>query len=467
MKLHSIRLKLTLWNVAILAVVLVLFLTAVHVAVRVYMLSAIDRRLERLATYQATPRTLAVQRGMIFSQTPGSRRPLRLLRVYNLSGRLLAPNGQPARNGEPPWDPRAFRQAAAGHRLFSTARPEGDDAPYRVFSCPFKHGSRQVGVVQAAFPLTEVVVLQNGLTLIILLLVPFALLAAGVGGLLVTNRALRPVRQIAATAEEINASDLSQRLPVAGDDEFAQLAVTINRMLGRLAGAFGQLERSIEQERRFTSDASHELRTPLTAIKANTSLALRGERTPEQYRDALRAADKAADLMTNLVNDLLLLARSDSGQLVLHPQAVDPATLFADAIALLERGEDHAAITIEIADPATRLWGDPQHLLRLITNLLQNALRYTPASGNITLAAAQHAETVTLTVRDTGEGIDPAHLAHLGERFYRIDPARARGGCGLGLSICKSIVAAHGGTLDITSTPGEGTTVTVTLPATH
>jgi len=469
MKLRSVRVRLALWNVGILALLLLLVLVTIHLTVRNYMLTAIDHRLTDMADrfalrLPAPPRPERRSPRDPAENDPGRRRNARLFRVFDQSGHLMSPEWEIAPQQEAPWDRAAYQLAVAGQSSLSTA--PSPEAQMRVYSRPLTRRNRQIGVIQLAFPLTELFVLQEGLTRMLLLITPFALLAAGIGGLVLTDRALRPVREIAHTADAVNAADLSHRLTVTGNDEFAHLAMTINRMLARLENAFTRLEQAIEQERRFTSDASHELRTPLTAVKANTSLALRGERTPDQYRAALRAADKAADVMTRLVDDLLLLARSDSEQIAPTCQSVDPANLFSEAIALQVNGTPHAPVRVDIADPSLRLWGDAHQLLRLISNLLCNALRYTPEDGRVMLSAVRQADHAVITVADTGEGIAAEHLAHLGERFYRIDPARARsqGGLGLGLSICKSLVAAHHGTIAFDSAPGEGTRVTITLP---
>jgi signal transduction histidine kinase len=252
---------------------------------------------------------------------------------------------------------------------------------------------------------------------------------------------------------------------VKGRDEFSELAATFNEMLGRLEQAFTHQARTLEQQRRFTADASHELRTPLTIIKANTSLALEEERSNAEYRRALAAADRAADTTTRIVQDLLLLARGDAGQLRLdrHP------TRFGE---VLERAAESfrvpasPPISVQLSDPSLMAPADPHHLLRLFNNLLENAVRHTPRTGRITISAFAEKDSVIVRVRDTGEGILPEHLPHVCERFYRVDTARTRrqGGTGLGLSICQSIVAAHGGSLTIDSKVGQGTTVTIRLP---
>jgi signal transduction histidine kinase len=258
---------------------------------------------------------------------------------------------------------------------------------------------------------------------------------------------------------------------VEGHDELSELAATFNGMLGRLEQAFLRLALALEQQRRFTADASHELRTPLTIIKAHTSLALEEERTNQEYRQALVAADRAADATTRIVQDLLLLARADAGQL--RPEAPPagmrrptPIREVLDSAAEAFRGPAIAPIRIELPDPSPAVPGDRSQLVRLFSNLLENAVRHTPPDGRIVVSVAEQPPGLVVRVADTGEGISPEHLPHVCERFYRVDAARTRrqGGTGLGLAICASMVEAHGGSLAIDSVVGRGTTVTVRLP---
>lgn len=227
-----------------------------------------------------------------------------------------------------------------------------------------------------------------------------------------------------------------------------------------------RLQRLIVQQRRFTADASHELKTPLTVIKANTSLALGDPTLDEDSRQTLGDIDRAAEMMSRLVQDLLLLARSDEGQLGRDRVELSLGDVLARAASGVRR-PGRAPVTLEIAESPPRVWGNEDELVRLFGNLLENAARHTPPTGRITVTANHAASTVRVRVCDTGTGIAPEHLPHLGERFYRVDPARARkdGGSGLGLAISRSIAEAHGGTLMFESKLGTGTVVTVTLPA--
>jgi two-component system OmpR family sensor kinase len=270
------------------------------------------------------------------------------------------------------------------------------------------------------------------------------------------------VKELTGAAAGIRPDQLSRRLPVSGTDEFDELAATFNGVLGRVETAFAERERAIAQLRRFTADASHELRTPLTTIKANTGVALTEAEPSPEHVHALRQIDRAADRMTALVQDLLLLARSDAGQLSFDLANVSLQEVVRDAVESLPDGPQ-APITVEGCEAT--VCGDREHLRRLFLNLLQNAVRHTSASGTITVTVEATSGRPAVRVRDTGAGIAPAHLPHLGQPFYRADAGRNRkhGGAGLGLAICRSIAAAHHATLTIESTPAVGTTVTVTF----
>lgn len=470
---RSVRFRLLVWNIGVLALVLSAFLVLAHVTVRTYLLTSVDRRLhgmaDRLAEFAFRPELrpppppsgARPSRRFEFN----GRRRFQELRLYNSQGQQLGPDGMVEDAPGTPWDLTALRRVRDGGVITSIVTH--DEERLRVYTRPVVREGKRLGVIQVSSNFSEAEAMLDGLTRLQLILMPIALLVAAFGGFFLTDRALQPVRRITEAAEQLDSTDLSQRLPATGADEFAHLATTMNGMLARIQASFDRLRESFERERRFTADASHELRTPLTGLKANTSLALRGERTPAQYREALQAADQAADRMTRLVGDLLLLARSDSGQLSLQPEPVDPEDICREAVALTARAPGHAAVRLQVAADAGCIAGDREHLVRLVANLVENALRYTPETGTVTLTATRHGDRVRLVVADTGEGIAPEHLPHLGERFYRVDPDRARphGGAGLGLAISRSIVDIHAGALHIDSTPGEGTTVTVELPA--
>lgn len=379
---------------------------------------------------------------------------------YDLQGKSMEPFGQYALQ-----DAAGFALAKQGLTVHATVVVDG--APFRVLSRPFPDRGPIRGVIQTSYPLTEVDRAVAGVDHALLLLIPLGLLCAWMGGAHLTDRVLRRVDRLTQAAEAISGQEFSRRLPVLGSDEFAKLAETFNRLLGRLESAFREQNRLLEQQRRFTADASHELKTPLTIIKGNTSLALSQPSAEPASRQSMQEIDRAADTMAHLVQDLLLLARSDAGQLGRNPITLLAREVLESAASGVAHQEG-VPITLCVEDEALCMRGNEVELVRLFTNLLENARQYTPPGGRITVTACQERAEVVVRVEDTGIGIAPEHLPHLGERFYRVDSSRTRptGGTGLGLSICKSIVEAHGGCLEFASRPGAGTTISVRLPAT-
>lgn len=361
------------------------------------------------------------------------------------------------------WDPAALARSLRGETVYSTVTVDGE--PVQVVSAPRFDMVGKRGAVQYAYPLKDVYRAINGVDAALLLLVPIVLLGAGWVGSALTDRVLQRMHQMSQAAGEISAEDFSQRLPVSGADEFSELAETFNGLLGRLDRTFQEQKQMLQLQQRFTADASHELKTPLTIIKGAASLALSRTSSDARAWRAFREIDDAADRMSQLVQDLLLLARSDEGQM-----GGDPVELLVREVLESARSQalqkGSAPITLIIEPEALSLTGNEAELIRLFRNLLDNAVRYTPSEGRITATARASQNRIIATVEDTGVGIAPEHLPHLGERFYRVDASRTRptGGTGLGLSICRSIAEAHCGSLTVESALGVGTTVTVILP---
>ncbi len=240
------------------------------------------------------------------------------------------------------------------------------------------------------------------------------------------------------------------------DDEVGRLARTFDDMIARLDEAF-------RRQRQFTADASHELRTPLTAIKGQTEVALQRDRDPEEYRDVLRTVNSEVDRMTRLVGSLLTMARADARQIPMNKQEVALGELVADAVEQVRPAANEKGISITLQGPDdTHLTADQDLLLQLVLNLLDNAVKYTPSGGVITVSWRQDRSDAVVEVSDNGPGIAAEHLPHVFDRFYRVDAARTRaeGGSGLGLSICQWIAEAHGGSIACDSALGAGSTFT-------
>jgi heavy metal sensor kinase len=291
-------------------------------------------------------------------------------------------------------------------------------------------------------------------------------LAAPVGGWLLAGRVVRPLAGLLAAADRLDPQRYGERLASRGTgDEVDQIAATINGLLARLAGF-------VERQRAFLADAAHELRSPLNALRSRIELTLARPRSASEYEEAMADLAEECTRLETLVHQLLLLAEADAGRtrcdgppVRLDAIAVRTCEMFAGVAE--QRG---VGLTCD-ASPA-QVAGDAGHLRRVVQNLIDNALKFTPAGGRVAVSVAPaSAETggrVRLRVADTGIGIGPEDLPHVFERFYRADKARRRGdgagGSGLGLSICRAIVNAVGGTISVDSRPGEGTTMTVELP---
>ena len=277
-------------------------------------------------------------------------------------------------------------------------------------------------------------------------------------------QATRPVAAILATAERLRPTRLGDRLAVSGaGDELDRLSVTINSLLDQVAA-------HVERQERFVADAAHELRGPLTAIQSSLEVAVSQERPSNEYRETLVDVLEAAQHLSKLSNDLLLLAKSGEASVPHVREAVDLAGVTAQAVEMFAGVAEERGVALSlVVRSRPQVGGDTARLRQVVGNLLDNALRFTPADGRVVVTVAAGAAGGTITVQDTGSGIPPKDLDRIFDRFWMVDPARShaesRRSGGLGLPICKSVVEGCGGSITVGSHHGEGTTVTVRLPA--
>src|SRR6184192_4131096 len=323
----------------------------------------------------------------------------------------------------------------------------------------------QFGAILAGANLRTAELSAEQLLSTIALILPLGLVAALLMGSWIARRALAPVDRIITEVREItDGRSLHRRLaePMV-KDELGRLTETLNQMMTRL-------ERSFAALRRFTADASHELKTPLTVLRAGVERAITMPSLPSEALAALEETLQEINRMTELVEALLMLARADEGTAPLHRETVDLRAIVEETGETGELLAEEAGVKMEVATPAEPVIVpvDASRIRQLILNLLTNAVKYTPAGGSVRLQLGPSNGRVTLTVADSGVGIAPGDLPHIFDRFWRADSARTRtgerSGTGLGLAICKWIAEAHGGTIDVQSRPGRGTTFTVTLP---
>lgn len=377
------------------------------------------------------------------------------LRALGLDGKILDAFG-PYRTM--PASSASLDAARTLDTLFETI--QSGEASVRVFTLPIVENGNARGMIQAAQNMKPIQQTLSELLLALIVGGGILLVVSAVGGYVIATRALSPIDRITQTAESIarRPENLAARLNLlATNDEVGRLAATFDRMLARL-------EDSFRRERQFTADASHELRTPLAAMQAILAVTRARPRRPDEYEQALADIGDEAERMRALVEGLLQLAREDTqNQSAREPLNLsDLLTDVTDALRplALEKG-----LTLtSIAETDLSIEGDRDALIRLFTNLLDNAIKYTE-HGQIAFQAKSEANGVRILISDTGMGIAPKHLPYLFDRFYRADAARATHGTGLGLAIASDIVRAHGGTIEVSSQEGSGTQIIVQLPA--
>ena len=320
-----------------------------------------------------------------------------------------------------------------------------------------------VYIVQIGHPMHEEMETLDDFRRYLLWFAPLLLLSASAVGYWLSRRALAPVDALARTARTISGHNLSSRLEkLHTGDELQRLSDTLNEMLGRIESAFLRITE-------FTADASHELRTPISLIHTEAELALRRSRNQEEYREALLHILLEADRTAKLVEELLALARADSGSEVLNIHPLDLLKLLKEStskwsqVASLRNLQFEEHLDVEHVP----VMGDENALRRVIDILLDNAFKYTPAPGTVTLSAAQNHGNILVSVEDTGMGIAPEDQTRIFERFYRVDKARSRelGGAGLGLAIAQWIVKRHKGTITVESELGRGSVFRVEIPS--
>jgi len=460
----SIRVRLTLWYGTALGLILIVFAAVLYGVLARELRDQVDRSLEEAAA--AAVRALE-QRGVgpflpfedLAAEFPELAVLDKFFQIFSPAGKITIQSPNIGRQ-DIPLSLTALKAALNGQATLESAKFRGE-APIRLLSVPIRHGGTLVNIVQVGTSLQAVEETLHRLLVILLVTLPITLALALAGGWFLAGRALRPVDAITLAAQRIAAGDLTQRLTVSpSPDEIGRLAATFNDMIARLDASFKEV-------RRFTADASHELRTPLTVMKGEAELALRRPRPAEDYRLVLESSLEEIDRLTRIVDELLFLSRADLGEVPLETLPVRLDALVEDiqrqaSILGQEPGVEIVVRTVELAT----VMGDELRLRELVLNLVDNAVTYSRPGGKVELTLLREGATARLSVADHGIGIAPEAQAHIFDRFYRADAARAHAkkGTGLGLSICKWIAEAHHGRIEVQSSVGQGSRFTVILP---
>jgi heavy metal sensor kinase len=457
--IHSIKFRFTLWYLLVLAVLL----SALSVGVYFYLSRSLYRNLDdslelRSTQLRSIPAILDSIRQGEFQEELGE-----IVILYFYTGNQLvevSPRGISI-----PLGHEFISQAIAGTSSFTTIQTEEGEG-MRLLAVPVNLS--MPGPPPGIQPATLVIARSTkhidqalaGLVRTLIIAVPLALALAAGGGIFLARRALKPVDKIAQTAQEIEESDLSQRINVNTKDELGRLAATLNEMIGRLEKAF-------QRQKQFTSDASHELRTPLAVIEAESSLALQKERPSSDYRQSLETISQESRRMSSLINQLLTLARADAGKEQWNFTEVDIGKLITDLSADVEVLCQEKGLSFKLGQTQDLVVkGDEARLRELFMNLLDNAIRYTPSPGTVSVSLRREGQMAAVATMDTGIGIPAEDIPFIFERFYRVDKSRSRteGGSGLGLAICQHIAEIHGGKIEVESQVGTGSTFSVWLP---
>jgi heavy metal sensor kinase len=456
-----IRGRLTLWYVGLLAVILVVVGAFLILRLQAGLLTGVDQNLNDHANEIA----IDLQGGnRSFENLSNS--SLRALSRGAFAAQLESADGAVLKSTDDPTGRVPMIDAATRAAVLRsgpehlTSRLGPERARFRVLAVPYQH-SGATNVLVVARSLVDVDESVRRLRLLLVLAVPVAVAGAGAGGWILARKALLPVDRMTRKAEVISADRLQERVAVPRSrDELGRLAETLNDMLNRI-------ERGVQEQQRLVADASHELRTPLAVMRSEIDVCLRAKDLPEEEaREVLSSVGEEVERMSRILDNLLTLARIDEGRLDLlcAPERLDE--MVSEVLAKLRPIAQAKGIGLEVEGEPAEVLADGPRFELVITNLVDNAIKYTGPGGTVRVVVWRDPHEAGITVHDTGPGIGADALPHLFDRFYRADAARSRsaGGSGLGLAICKEIVTAHGGRLWASSELGHGSSFSLAMP---
>jgi len=462
----TIRKRLTLWYAALLITIIVVFGTVTFMVVRLTMVDNLDNTLRESARQvMVNSRLVQIPADDLQPRVDVQLAPLDVFRASNVyvqawevgadRTEFQGASANLTALGDIPLDPDALGSDAEENFANVNIR----DVELRVLTKPIFVGDQLVGNIQVAGDMATINQALDTLLLIMLISCGISIIGAGGVSMWFSHRALKPIEDITSAASNIAvANDLSTRLAWKGpQDELGKLISVFNHMMSRIEHLF-----NVQQ--RFIADMSHELRTPLTSIRGNMEIARR-----YGMDDAsMEAIEIEAGRMSRLVNDLLMLARADYGGIVIEMEPTELESVLVEAFKQGQLLAGHRDLKFELGEiQAVRVNGNSNRIKQLLLNLLSNAINFTEDGGEINVSLTREGDKAVITVQDTGIGIKPEDIKHIFERFYQVDTARVHSGegFGLGLSIARWITDAHKGDIQVDSTPNEGTTVRVLLPA--
>lgn len=473
--LSSVRIRLTLWYSGAMAVTLLVLASATYFVLRENLDKRVDAQCVELAdTFLSTVNAEMGDATKPDSLADGVSAAISEHRFRDVTFAVFDPRGNligmsesaPEDRHHGPWKPEevlpALKSLLGESGPFHFVRVEGH--PFRGYVRPFSLENEEATLVVLQSLRYQNEFLRT-LETTFAIVIPLTILLAGVGGYLLARRSLSPVVAMSAQASRIGSENLGARLSVRNSkDELGQLAVSFNGLLDRLSASF-------DRQKRFVADASHELRTPVAILCGETEVALgKGGRSEAEYRETLRILGDESRRLKHIVEDLFTLARADTGQYPLSYTEFYLDELAAECVKNVRTlaAAKQIKVTFEASAEAP-IRGDETLIRRMLLNLLDNAIKYTPPDGSISVRCETQSGSYQLQVKDSGPGISPELQPRIFERFFRGDKARSRreedsGGAGLGLSIGAWIAAAHGGKLELTRSDGTATVFTAILP---
>jgi len=442
----TIRAKFTLWFASMLLLLLGGFSSFIYVSMSKIMYQG-TKELIKAHTAQVIS-SVEVENGSITNnelhelKTTGTS-----ITLYDAENRLIAGS-------------RLYPQITNLSPDFNTIRKiEINEENLLVYDQAVYEENRMIAWVRAVRSLNPIKETLDILKMMILIAVPAGIVIAVSGGLFIAKKALSPIDHITRTAEAIGHGDLTQRLNLPEvQDEVGRLVKVFDDMLEKL-------ESSFTRERQFTSDASHELRTPIAVISAQSEEALAGNRSVDEYREALKGILKESRKMGVMVAQLLNLTRIAANRYRTEIENIDIGVIAEEVIDEMRGIAEKNRIKLVFqGEKSINIYADQTLITRLFINLIDNGIKYNREDGCVTVGLHKERGVVEITVEDSGAGIPPEHLDHVFDRFYRVNSARSGGGTGLGLSIVKWVVDVHKGSVEVKSIPGKGSIFTVLLP---
>ncbi len=458
-----IKWKLTLWYGGILALILVTFSSGVYIYFKNSLQKSIDTKIKSIAEVLASSMTETHNQSLFgnferyLENALGKKPKGKFIQIIDASGKI----GARLNDLEAEAVPVSFvtlEKALKGEIVYETietARPR-----LRMITMPILENKKIISIVQVGSSLEEFEDTMKRLLIIMIISIITSISVTIVVGYFMAKKTMKPVDQIRRAAVNISSNNLDERIDIKGrKDELGRLAETFNAMISRLKDSFQRINQ-------FSIDVSHELKTPLTILKGETELALRKERTNEEYKRSMQSNLEEIDRMSRIIDDLLLLSKTETKDIGMNLEKVDLRDLLADVCMNMKLFGENKGVEIVVKElEDIRLVGDELKLRRMITNVVENAIKYGHRGGHVIVSSYKQNGFACVNVEDDGPGISPGDIKYIFDRFYRADRSRKRAsGSGLGLSISKWIAEAHKGSIDVQSRPAAGSVFTIKLP---